>query len=211
MKAMNFRDKQIYGNTHDPYFVRFGNLADVKNSAIVYIPANNMNRLIDANIRNMGYTKAEIIRHIKKTTNFTEKDIAQHNMVAKLLFYAEGDYIEDIKLSESKYMNENTPIFRDIFDLSDDELWELRQEICLNSIYYTDYYNKFKLCNHKLCDFFDWYLDFLCNTENWAEFKLNDNCEISKDIDTDEDFLKVIKCYDNKENLVQFRCYEYIE
>lgn len=36
MKAMNFRDKQIYGNTHDPYFVRFGNLADVKNSAIVY-------------------------------------------------------------------------------------------------------------------------------------------------------------------------------
>lgn len=211
MKASDFRDKQIYGNTYEPYFVRFGNLADVKDTEIVYIPTNNMSKLIDKNIRELGYTKGEIINHIKKKTDFTEEDIAQYNMVAKLLFYAEGEFIEDIHLSESKYKNENTPIFRGIFELSDDELWELRQEICLNSLYYADYYNKFKLCTHKLCDLFDWYLEFLCNTENWDNFKLNDNCEISKDIDTNEEFLKVIKCYDNKENLAQFRKYEYTE
>ena len=44
------------------------------------------------------------------------------------------------------------------------KLWRLRQEICLNSLYYSDYNNSFGIDCHKVCDFFDGFLDYC---ESW--------------------------------------------
>ena len=198
---------KIWGNNIKPYFVRFGTLENVLDNEIVYIPSDNLERLTEKNIAELAYTKKEIIEHIKEETSFTSADIKKHNMVAKLLFSAEGNFINDynVELTEQKYLDENTPIFRQLTDLTNDELWELRQQICLNSIYFSDYYNKFKICSHECCNFFEMYVEFLSNKENWDILKTNNN-EYPKDI---TDIIEIINCLDNKENLADFRINEY--
>lgn len=42
-----------------------------------------------------------------------------------------------------------------------DELVELRKQIVLNSIYYADYRNDFGVDEHKVCDFFDGFVNSL--------------------------------------------------
>ena len=37
-------------------------------------------------------------------------------------------------------------------------LWNLRMEICLYSLYYTDFRNSFGIDEHAVCDFFDGYV-----------------------------------------------------
>lgn len=44
---------------------------------------------------------------------------------------------------------------------SKNELWALRQQITLGSLYYKDYRNKLGVEAHICCDFFDGYLDHL--------------------------------------------------
>jgi len=46
-------------------------------------------------------------------------------------------------------------------DLSTDQLWELRKEIVLNSIFVADYRNSFGISPHSACDLFDGYVEFL--------------------------------------------------
>lgn len=40
-------------------------------------------------------------------------------------------------------------------------LWNLRQEITLNSLYVADYRNSLAIDERAVCDFFDGYLEFL--------------------------------------------------
>ena len=40
-------------------------------------------------------------------------------------------------------------------------LLNLRMEICLCSLYYTDFRNSFGIDEHTVCDFFDGYADYL--------------------------------------------------
>lgn len=42
-----------------------------------------------------------------------------------------------------------------------DELVELRKQIALNSVYYADYRNDFGVDEHKVCDFFDGFVNNL--------------------------------------------------
>jgi len=50
---------------------------------------------------------------------------------------------------------------RRIDTLDSNQLWELRKEIVLNSLYISDYENSFHIDPNAVCDFFDGYLEFL--------------------------------------------------
>lgn len=41
------------------------------------------------------------------------------------------------------------------------EVVSLRREICLGSIFYSDYENSYGIDTHAVCDFFDGYLEYL--------------------------------------------------
>ena len=73
-------------------------------------------------------------------------------------------------------------------DLTTDELWELRQEIVLNSIYVSDYENSFGYHKEDMCLFFDSYLSYLC--------ELMEEMGIAS-----EDHLKCLDEFDNPANL----------
>ena len=45
--------------------------------------------------------------------------------------------------------------------MTKDELWALRQEIKLGSLFYADYRNSFGINTQPVCDFFDGYLEYL--------------------------------------------------
>jgi hypothetical protein len=46
-------------------------------------------------------------------------------------------------------------------DLTKHDLWTLRQQIVLGSLYTADYRNDLGYDEHKVCDFFDGYVSFL--------------------------------------------------
>lgn len=46
-------------------------------------------------------------------------------------------------------------------ELSTDELWALRKEIVLNSLFVSDYTNSFGISPKSACDLFDGYVSFL--------------------------------------------------
>lgn len=69
-------------------------------------------------------------------------------------------------------------------------LWNLRQEISLNSMYYSDYRNSLSIDEHTVCDFFDGYLEFLSEIMQ-EEITAYDDAE----------FFDWLPVYDNVENL----------
>ena len=48
-----------------------------------------------------------------------------------------------------------------IEDLTTEQLWELRKEVTLNSLFIHDYENSFGISPRSACDFFDGYVEFL--------------------------------------------------
>lgn len=51
--------------------------------------------------------------------------------------------------------------YKDFEFWSKEKLWKLRKEICLGSMYYSDYENSFDIPKKVCCDFFDGFID-LC-------------------------------------------------
>lgn len=51
--------------------------------------------------------------------------------------------------------------YRDFDFWNEEKLWELRKEICLGSMYYSNYENSFDIPKKVCCDFFDGFID-LC-------------------------------------------------
>ena len=70
-------------------------------------------------------------------------------------------------------------IERDISDLSNEELQELRKEFCGGSIYISDYGNSFGIDPDYLCDLYDDFWSYLC--DNFGE-------ENAEEHDTPEEF-----------------------
>jgi hypothetical protein len=81
-------------------------------------------------------------------------------------------------------------------DLTVDELWMLREEIVLNSIYFHDYENSFGYNRRDICYFMGGYLEFLE--------------ELMKDYGiAEEDYDTCLDEFDTKENLYRwFLCYD---
>lgn len=78
--------------------------------------------------------------------------------------------------------------------LSKNQLYNLRKNIVLNSLYLNDYQNNLYIKEKTACSFFDSYLEDLANTY---------------DPDDKLDILELIDRYDNKENLYNY--YRYLE
>jgi hypothetical protein len=75
-------------------------------------------------------------------------------------------------------------------NLTPDELWKLRNEIVLNSMFYSDFTNKFGFDMQHISQFFDGYVEYL-----------NELAEEDGYVDW-ENMSEMLNKYDNKENLL---------
>jgi hypothetical protein len=80
--------------------------------------------------------------------------------------------------------------------LTSNELWSLRKEIVLNSLFIADYDNSYGFDAAHISYFFDGYVDYICELADEDE---NNTLSISE----------IIKHYDNENNLYAwFHCYD---
>lgn len=80
--------------------------------------------------------------------------------------------------------------------LTMDEVYQLRKDIVLCSLYYSDYRNKLGVNVKDCCDFFDGYAEFLKE-------------EMEEDGISDNEFFDHLGLYDNEENLSNwYYCFE---
>lgn len=81
-------------------------------------------------------------------------------------------------------------------ELTIDELWALRSEVVLNSIYLHDYENSFGFDRKDICNFMDGYIEYLC--ELMSDYGI-----------AEEDQMKRLDEFDNKDNLQRwFDCFD---
>ena len=81
-----------------------------------------------------------------------------------------------------------------IKDLTKEQLWELRQEMELNSIYLRDYSNSFGIEEKECFTLFNGYIEYLLELNN-------------TDNGLNQDLSDIIKLYDNAKNLYNwFAC-----
>lgn len=79
--------------------------------------------------------------------------------------------------------------------LNKNQLWQLRQEIVLNSLFLNDYENSFGINARECCDFFDGYVEDLVDMAR------------ERNIKTDS-ILDIIELFDNADNLYNYAgCY----
>ena len=82
--------------------------------------------------------------------------------------------------------------------MSEETLWKLRQEIKLGSLFVSDYCNSFGIDPHKVCDFFDGFLEFVREAmrENYPGRDDVSFWELLPDYDQPEWLLDWYYCFD---------------
>ena len=82
--------------------------------------------------------------------------------------------------------------------LSQTDLWKLRQEIKLGSLFIVDYRNNFGVAPHKVCDFFDGFLEIVEEgmQEDYPSYDDKDFWELLPDYDTPEYLLDWYSCFE---------------
>ena len=81
-------------------------------------------------------------------------------------------------------------------DFTREDLWRLREEVCLNSLYLADYCNSFGIDAHSCCNFFDGFVSFI---EDLME----------EDGVTSEEWDKTFWSYDTIDNLERwYNCHD---
>lgn len=76
-------------------------------------------------------------------------------------------------------------------DMTSAQLWELRQEIVLNSLFIADYANHFNFDEYDISIFFDGYVEYI------YELMDDDNSTNFSDYDNEQTLLKWFNCYDD--------------
>lgn len=76
--------------------------------------------------------------------------------------------------------------YKDFEFWSQEKLWELRKEICLGSMYYSDYENSFGIPKEDCCAFFDGFIDDCWNIEGEKENGLTDYQDVYNKYDNAE-------------------------
>ena len=79
-----------------------------------------------------------------------------------------------------------------------ENLWKLRQEIPLGSLSISDYRNSFGVDPHKVCDFFDGFLEFVGEVmrEDYPSYDDAAFWELLPDYDTPEYLLDWYYCFE---------------
>ena len=82
--------------------------------------------------------------------------------------------------------------------MSEENLWKLRQEIKLGSLFISDYRNSFGIEPRKVCDFFDGFLEFVGEAmpENYPDYDDADFWELLPDYDQPEWLLDWYYCFE---------------
>lgn len=87
-----------------------------------------------------------------------------------------------------------------------EDLQALRKEICLNSLFVSDYENSFGISAKSVCTFFDSYMDFI-----W-EMAHEDNFIVGYPNYGDHTYSEFFEKYDTIDNLWEwYNCYESFE
>ena len=81
-----------------------------------------------------------------------------------------------------------------INQLSTEQLYALRKEITLNSLFIKDYNNSFGINPEEVCNFFNGYVEYLYEI---AEENLH----------SDYDFFEIVEAYDTDNNLLNYWLY----
>jgi hypothetical protein len=76
-------------------------------------------------------------------------------------------------------------------DMTSAQLWELRQEISLNSPFIADYANHFNFDEYDISIFFDGYVEYI------YELMDDNNSTNFSDYDNEQTLLKWFNCYDD--------------
>lgn len=76
-------------------------------------------------------------------------------------------------------------------ELTSAELWNLRMEIVLDSIYFADYVNSFGFNSHDVSYFFGGYIDYLCELRDES----GDDTISYLEFDTEENLYAWFNCY----------------
>ena len=80
--------------------------------------------------------------------------------------------------------------------LKDEIIIDLRKQISLNSLFFSDYENSYDIDSHQVCNFFDGFIDYIS--------ELMDEDGVS-----DEDFFKNLDKYDTTDNLLEwYGCFD---
>ena len=80
--------------------------------------------------------------------------------------------------------------------LKDEIIIDLRKQISLNSLFFSDYENSYGIDSHQVCNFFDGFIDYIS--------ELMDEDDVS-----DEDFFKNLDKYDTTDNLLEwYGCFD---
>lgn len=82
--------------------------------------------------------------------------------------------------------------------MSEENLWKLRQEIKLGSLFIADYRNSFGVDPHKVCDFFEGFLEFVEEKmrEDYPSYDDKAFWELLPDYDTPEYLLDWYYCFE---------------
>ena len=78
-----------------------------------------------------------------------------------------------------------------IKDLTKEQLWQLRQQVTLNSLFLNDYCNSFGIDEKECNTFFDGYVEYLYEKAEIYQFAT-------------DDFFEIVDKYDNAENLYEW-------
>ena len=86
--------------------------------------------------------------------------------------------------------------------LTEKSLPELRQDIVLNSLFVSDYENRFNISPRQVCDFFDGYVSFLEELiKEDGKMPICKGDTIQDQIEYGNEYDKLMVEYDNTENL----------
>lgn len=79
-------------------------------------------------------------------------------------------------------------------DIDEKTLWQLRMEIVLGSLFYSDYENTFGFTTHSVCDFFDGYFDYLDELAE-EKFGINYTFDEALSFDNMDNLYNWLGCY----------------
>ena len=81
--------------------------------------------------------------------------------------------------------------------LTKNQLWELREEIVLNSLFISDYKNTFGFTPESVCEFFFGYVDYIDEIAQEQTDDENELFELSIELDNPDNLYAWYRCFDS--------------